>query len=137
MRARLNAGADAFRNEFKNCRIFLVKVRGEIPPALRGGIYAVRSGGNARTLAARARFCESVCTRKKKKKNREKGFWSRGEGAQEEGRKRKRESKERGAKVMRGKKAAREEFGEHYSPAVSPDRWTSEPLTLFLPRVPI
>lgn len=83
-------------------------------------------------------------------KKREKGFWSRRERGSSEGekerekekkkdkeKKREKESEERGAKVTRGKKAAREEFGEHYSPAVSLDRWISAALILFLPRIPI
>jgi len=59
------------------------------------------------------------------------------EKEKDEKKEREKESEERGAKVTRGKKAAREEFGEHYSPAVSLDRWISAALILFLPRIPI
>lgn len=111
----------AFKNEFKNCRIFLVEALAGGFPALRGGICAVRNGGNAPVHWPPVR----AFLRERMRAQKEKEFWSRRKRGRLSltGEKEDRESKERGTKVTRGKKSAREEFGEHYSPSVRETRY--------------
>lgn len=105
LRARLNARV--FRNEFKNCRIFLV-ARGDSPLFV---VYVPSGTEETRVHWPPVRFCKSVYASRYKKK---KGFSLRRE------RKRlRKEERERETSVARGgKKCGEGEFGAHYSPAL-------------------
>lgn len=115
LRARLNARV--FRNEFKNCRIFLV-ARGDSSLLV---VYVPSETEGTSVHWPPVRFCKTVYASRYKKR---KGFSLRRkererEKESERKRKRERQQKKRDECYERGKKVWREgEFGSHYSPAV-------------------